>query len=112
MKHDSQPIYQAKIWVEFDTEEDRKKFVEQLRAELPGQVASMNYSTTATCCRLCGIDRKFQTLGSGITPAWDAVDECRGAHVMSCQRRQKANAAWITREPRSAGRREEEQEEA
>lgn len=94
MNYQSEPIYQAALTVEFDSTETRDRFLATIRDLLtPEQLQRTELKTRATCCRLCGIDRKFQTLGSGIAPAWDAVDECRGAHVMSCQRRQKANAA-------------------
>lgn len=98
MNFTPKPVHQAVLLTEFSTTEERDKFLDAVRTLLTSeQLRNVDKKTRATCCRLCGIDRKYGTLGSGIAPAWDAIDECRGAFGMGCLRRQKANAAEATR---------------
>jgi len=85
---DSKPVYEVTITAEFGTKELRAKFLDQVRGSIADdELRSTEMKTRATSCRLCGIDRKFQTLGSGI--AGISVDECRPSFAAACQRRQE-----------------------
>lgn len=88
----SKKFYRATIQIDFDYGADAIDWIETM-TKTPPEGGTFHYKKLKVLfnkCRICGIDRKFNTLGTGIIG--DPADECRSSHAAACQRRVEKNA--------------------
>jgi hypothetical protein len=85
-------IYQLTVVLEFEYGADRTEWLELFKSQQPTNNLTPNLVRYTSrlffdSCRLCGIERKRGTLGSGMLG--DPADECRATHAGSCNRRKE-----------------------
>lgn len=85
-------FHRATIILDFDSQFDAVDWIQTVTKNPPRQaeVFATKVKILFNNCRICGIDRKFNTLGTGVIG--DPADECRASHAMACQRRVEKDA--------------------
>lgn len=75
----------------FNTAQDRQSFLNVLKDIMNMPPRDTEFRSHFTACKLCGISRTYQTLGSGIPGSGSEKDQCHPAYTRGCEARQKKN---------------------